>query len=59
MKGKWYTVELDDNFYEGMTGRLIYETEKTRVLEFKLNEKLGGTQRVQFFKEQVRFDGEY
>jgi len=59
MKKHWYEVIETESFYESMVGEKVFETDKTIVLEFNMNEKLGGKQRVQFFKEQVIFNGEY
>ena len=47
------------NFYDMMVGKLVGETPKTVILEFNLNKELGGLQRVQFYKEQVRYRGEF
>jgi hypothetical protein len=51
--GKSYQVYLEDSFYDTMVGMVVFETDKTYLLEFKLNDFLGGTQRVMFFKDQV------
>jgi len=56
---KWYRVIAAGNFYQDMVGRYVGETERTIWLEFKMNDKLGGIQKVQMFKGQVEFDGEY
>lgn len=54
----YFEVFADDNFYDSMVGKLVHSTPKTVVLEFKLNESLGGLQRVQFFKHQVTLRGD-
>ena len=59
MKSKWYTVNLEESFYDDMTGRMVGETPKTLILEFKMSSGLGGVQTVQFWKRQLVFDGEY
>jgi hypothetical protein len=59
MKNKWYTVNEEKNFYDDMTGMLVGETPRTLILEFRLSGKLGGTQRVQFWRRSLVFDGEY
>ncbi|WP_423408044.1 hypothetical protein AABM38_20580 [Heyndrickxia sp. MSNUG] len=57
---KRYTVISEDSFYHSMTGKLIEEFPKTYLLEFfRDSNKLGGLQRVMFFKYQVKYDGEY
>lgn len=58
-KNHWFLVDEPNNFYNYMVGKKVMETDKTTVLEFKLNEKLGGLQRVQFFTEQLTYDGFY
>lgn len=59
MKNKWYAVDLEESFYDDMVGKLVAETPKTMILEFSLVNKLGGLQRVQFYKDKLIFDGEY
>lgn len=59
MENKWYTVQEKENFYDDMTGKLVYKTPRTMVLEFDLTEKLGGVQRVQFWRKSLVFDSEY
>lgn len=59
MKRKWYTVNDEGNFYDNMTGKLVRETPITKILEFKLEQKMGGIQRVQFWKRNLIFNGEY
>lgn len=54
----YFEVFADDNFYDSMVGRLVHSSPKTVVLEFKLNESLGGLQRVQFFRNQVTVRGD-
>ncbi|PAE09704.1 hypothetical protein CHI02_23785 [Niallia circulans] len=53
MIGKTYQVYAEDNFYESMKGKCVFTTDKTILLEFKLSDSLGGTQRAMFFKDQV------
>lgn len=55
MKEKFYEVTRAGigNYYDSMVGKCVFETAKTYVLEFKLNDSLGGLQRVTFFKHQV------
>lgn len=54
-----YEVIEEENFYHSMIGKLVYESGKTYGLEFNLNEPLGGLQRVQFFKSQLRYYGKF
>lgn len=56
---KNFEVIYENNFYNMMRGKLSIETHNTVILEFKLDAELGGDQRVEFFKEQVRYLGEY
>jgi hypothetical protein len=58
-KYNWFQVDSEDNFYDGMVGRCVGSTEKTWILEFNMGEKFGGLQRVQFYKEQLNFHGNY
>lgn len=58
-KNKWYGVDCEGSFYDDMAGVLVAETPTTMVLEFNLVKELGGKQRVQFFKDQLIFDGDY
>lgn len=53
MIGKSFQVYLEDNFYDSMVGKVVFETDKTYLIEFKLNNFLGGPHRVMFFKDQV------
>lgn len=53
MIGKRFEVYLEDSFYNTMVGEVVFETDRTYLIEFKLNKLLGGTQRVMFFKDQV------
>jgi hypothetical protein len=53
-----FEVIDDNNFYGMMIGRLVFETPNTYMLEFKLNEVLGGTHRAMFYKHQVKEDRE-
>lgn len=41
------------SFYHDMVGKLAFETDKTYLLEFRLNGRLGGTHRVMFPKYQL------
>lgn len=59
LKKKWYRVDAPDNYYDEMVAYLVFESDNTMMLEFRMNEPLGGTQRVMFFKEQLVYDGEY
>lgn len=61
MKQLFNRYEVIDmrSFYHTMVGKLVHESPRTVVLEFKLNENLGGLQRVQFFKSQVEYRGEF
>jgi hypothetical protein len=53
---KYFEVTLgwDASFYSGMIGKLIGETEKSYLLEFKLKAELGNYNRVNFLKHQVK-----
>lgn len=55
MKEKYFEVTKAgaSNFYDTMVGKLVFETDRTYLLEFNFNELLGGVQRVMFFKHQV------
>jgi hypothetical protein len=56
MESKYFEVTLgwDENFYSGMIDKLIGETEKSYLLEFKLKAALGNYNRVNFLKHQVK-----
>lgn len=54
-----YRVVEESSFYHDMVGKLVYETPKTKILEFDLSSLLGGLQRVQFFNHQVCLEGKY
>lgn len=58
-KFKRFTVDVPDSFYDSMTGKLIQEFDRTYLLEFFSEKSSFGLQRVMFFKDQVRYDGEY
>ena len=55
-KRKWFRVNLEDCFCDDMDGVLIGTTDKTYLLEFNL---YLGTHRVMFYKDQLKFIGEF
>lgn len=59
MERHWYKVRAKDNFYDDMVGYLVETTDKTMILEFKFTERLGGIQRVAFYKDQLVLEGKF
>lgn len=53
MNEQWFRVSEDFSFYDDMVGKLVEEFDKTYLLEFKMGPKLGGVQKVMFYKQQA------
>jgi hypothetical protein len=54
-----YRVIEEDNFYFDMVGKAVDMTDKTLILQFDLVTKLGGIQKVQFYREQLVYVGSF
>lgn len=56
---EWYEVIEDMTYYSGFMGAKLREMGDLILLEFRLDESMGGYQRVVFYKKQVRYKGTY
>lgn len=58
-KRDWYEVIEAIAYYKGLMGTKLREMDGLILLEFHLDESMGGYQRVVFQMEQVKYKGTY